>query len=93
VLGTGARQQLGFAKLVGRLTDEQTLRLSYEKRTDEGERSQRPQWIPSSFNPLFPLETERETWTLKYGWNPLSELVDIEVTTYHTSTELQQDGR
>lgn len=93
VLGTGARQQLGFAKLVGRLTDEQTLRLSYEKRTDEGERTQRPQWIPSSFNPLFPLETERETWTLKYGWNPLSELVDLEVTTYHTSTELQQDGR
>ncbi|MCQ4062314.1 TonB-dependent receptor, partial [Klebsiella pneumoniae] len=70
-----------------------TLRLSYEKRTDEGERTQRPQWIPSSFNPLFPLETERETWTLKYGWNPLSELVDLEVTTYHTSTELQQDGR
>jgi len=94
VLGTGARQQLGFAKLVGRLSDEQTLRLSYEKRTDEGERSQRPQWIPSGFNPLFPLETERETWTLNYGWNPLSdELLDLEVTTYHTSTELQQDGR
>ncbi len=94
VLGTGARQQLGFAKLVGRLSDEQTLRLSYEKRTDEGERSQRPQWIPSGFNPLFPLETERETWTLNYGWNPLNdELIDLEVTTYHTSTELQQDGR
>ena len=94
VLGTGARQQLGFAKLVGRLTDEQTLRLAYEKRTDEGERSQRPQWILSGFNPLFPLETERETLTFNYGWNPLSnDLLDVEVTTYHTSTELQQDGR
>ena len=94
VLGTGARQKLGFAKLVGRLTDEQTLRLSYEQRTDEGERSQRPQWIPSGFNPLFPLETERETLTLNYGWNPQNnDLLDVEVTTYHTSTELQQDGR
>ncbi len=94
VLGTGARQELGFAKLVGRLTDEQTLRLAYERRTDEGERSQRPQWIPSDFNPLFPLETERETLTLNYGWNPLdNDLLDVEVTTYHTSTELQQDGR
>lgn len=94
VLGTGARQQLGFAKLVGRLSDEQTLRLSYEKRTDEGERSQRPQWIPSGFNPLYPLETERETWTLNYAWKPLDgELLDLAVTTYHTTTELQQDGR
>lgn len=94
VLGTGARQHLGFAKLVGRLTGEQTLRLSYEKRTDEGERSQRPQWIPSGFNPLFPLQTERETWILNYGWSPMdSDLLDLEVTTYHTATELQQDGR
>ncbi|MDH0147914.1 TonB-dependent receptor, partial [Stutzerimonas stutzeri] len=94
VLGTGARQQLGFAKVVGQLTDEQTLRVAYERRTDEGERSQRPQWIPSGFNPLYPLETERETLTLNYGWNPMdNDLLDVGVTAYHTSTELQQDGR
>ncbi|MCY1348744.1 Heme transporter BhuA [compost metagenome] len=94
VLGTGARQKLGFGKLVGKLTEEQTLRLSYEQRTDEGERSQRPQWIPSSFNRLFPMKSERETWTLNYGWQPLdNELVDLELTTFHTENELQQDGR
>ncbi|MCJ0879549.1 TonB-dependent receptor domain-containing protein [Stutzerimonas stutzeri] len=94
VLGTGARQQLGFAKVVGQLTDEQTLRVAYERRTDEGERSQRPQWIPSGFNPLYPLETERETLTLNYGWNPMdNDLLDVGVTAYHTFTELQQDGR
>lgn len=94
VLGTAARQKLGFAKLVGKLTDEQTLRLSYEKRIDEGERSQRPQWIPSSFNRLYPLSTERETWTLNYAWQPVNnDLLDVEVTTYHTTNELEQDGR
>ncbi|SFW20377.1 hemoglobin/transferrin/lactoferrin receptor protein [Pseudomonas sp. NFACC19-2] len=94
VLGTAARQKLGFAKLVGKLTDEQTLRLSYEKRIDEGERSQRPQWIPSSFNRLYPLSTERETWTLNYAWQPVNnDLLDVELTTYHTTNELEQDGR
>ncbi|MGX9079621.1 hypothetical protein ACWTQY_27520, partial [Klebsiella pneumoniae] len=94
VLGTAARQKLGFAKLVGKLTDEQTLRLSYEKRIDEGERSQRPQWIPSSFNRLYPLSTERETWTLNYAWQPgNNDLLDVELTTYHTTNELEQDGR
>ncbi|MBU1330552.1 MAG: TonB-dependent receptor [Gammaproteobacteria bacterium] len=94
VLGTAARQKLGFAKLVGKLSDEQTLRLSYEKRLDEGERSQRPQWIPSGFNALYPLSTERETWTLNYAWQPLNnDLFDVELTSYHTTNELEQDGR
>ncbi|MCY1357842.1 Heme transporter BhuA [compost metagenome] len=92
VLGTAARQQLGFAKLVGKLDEEHTLRLSYEQREDDGERSQRPQWIPSSFNRLYPLETVRETWTLNHAWKPLgSTLIDLELTAYHTENELKQD--
>lgn len=94
VLGTGARQKLGFAKLVGELTEEQTMRLSYERRTDEGERSQRPQWIPSSFNRLYPMKSDRETWTLNYGWKPVdNDLVDLNLTTFYTENELQQDAR
>lgn len=94
VLGTGARQKLGYAKLVGKLSEAQTLRLSYEQRTDEGERTQRPQWIASGFNALWPLETKRETWTLNHSFKPTdSELIDIETTVYHTETELQQDAR
>lgn len=87
VLGTGARQKLGYAKLVGRLSEAQTLRLSYEQRHDEGERAQRPQWIVSGFNPLYPLRTERETWTLNYGIRPQDNpLLDLELTAYHTQT-------
>ncbi len=95
VLGTGARQKLGYTKLVGKLDDAQTLRLSYERRLDEGERPQRPQWMVSlPRNAAYPLQTERETWTLNYAWQPLNnDLFDLELTTYHTTNELQQDGR
>ncbi|WP_043309190.1 TonB-dependent receptor domain-containing protein [Pseudomonas sp. ML96] len=94
VFGTGARQKLGYAKLVGKLSEEQTLRLSYEQRHDDGERTQRPQWIVSGFNPLYPLSTERETWTLNYAFQSKDNpLLDTELTAYHTETELEQDGR
>lgn len=94
VLGTGARQKLGFAKLVGKLDEAQTLRLSYERRLDEGERPQRPQWVVTlPRNAAYPLQTERETWTLNYAWQPVNnDLIDFELTAYHTTNELQQDG-
>lgn len=92
VFGTGARQQLGFAKLVGQLTPDQTLRLSYDRREDQGERTQRPQWVVSGFNRAYPLKSVRETYTLNHAWQPLANpLLALETTLYHTTTELTQD--
>lgn len=92
LVGTDSEQQLGFAKIVGHLTDSQTLRLSYDRRTDDGERTQRPQWIVSSFNPVYPLELERETVTLNYALNPLhNEFLNLETTVYHTNAQVEQD--
>ncbi|KKM23506.1 hypothetical protein LCGC14_1614500 [marine sediment metagenome] len=94
VLGTSFDQQYLFAKVVGHISDSQTLRLSYEKRDDEGERSQRPQWVVSDRNPLYPVDVERETVTLNYNINPLdNEFLDLSLTLYNTETELFQDGR
>ncbi|SEF99186.1 TonB-dependent receptor domain-containing protein [Marinobacterium lutimaris] len=94
VAGTESEQQLGFAKLVGHIGDSQTLRFSFENRTDEGERPQRPQWIVSDWNPAYPMETERETLTFGYNINPLgNQFVDADLSIYNTETELQQDGR
>lgn len=93
VLGTSFDQEYLFAKLVGHITDSQTLRLSYEKREDEGERSRRPQWVVSTGNPLFPVDVERETVTLNYNINPLDNpFLDINLTVYNTETELFQNG-
>lgn len=94
MLGTEADQEYLFAKVVGHLTDSQTLRLSYEKREDEGERSQRPQWRVAGFNPLYPIESERETITLNYTLNPINNpYLDLALTLYDTETEMFQNGR
>lgn len=91
VAATGSEQQLGFLKLVGRLGGGHTLRLGYDHSTDEGERTQRPQWVTSSFNPAYPLESERATWNLGYAWQPGGGLVDLGLSLFRTDTELQQN--
>src|SRR5690554_3836746 len=94
MLGTEADQKYLFAKVVGHLTDSQTVRLSYEKHKDEGERTQRPQWKVADFNLLYPIESERETVTLNYNLNPIDNpYLDLGLTIYNTETELFQNGR
>ncbi|MCX4190029.1 TonB-dependent receptor domain-containing protein [Methylophaga sp. OBS3] len=93
-IGTEADQDYLFTKVVGHLTDSQTVRFSYEKRKDEGDRTQRPQWQVADFNPLYPVESERETYTVNYNLNPLNNpYLDLDLTLYHTETELFQNGR
>lgn len=90
--GTDSRQQLGFAKIVGQLPGDQTLKLSHEVRTDEGERPQRPQWQISGFNPLYDLDGRRDTTTVNYGFEPAANpLVDLGLTVYYTESELEQN--
>ncbi|KAA0695078.1 TonB-dependent receptor [Halopseudomonas laoshanensis] len=92
VFGTGSRQDLGFAKLVGKLSADQTLRFSYDRRVDRGERTQRPQWVVSSFNPAYPLESQRDTYTLNYDWDPTGNpLLDVQATVFHTEMDLEQN--
>lgn len=92
IAGTDARQQLGFAKLVGQLPGDQTLKLSHEVRTDEGERPQRPQWVVSGFNPVYELDGRRDTTTLNYGVVPENNpWVDVALTVYYTESEIEQN--
>lgn len=80
----------GFAKVVGQLTDEQKLTLSYERNQDEAFRKHRPHWIPSVRNPVFDQEMTRETITGKYGFDAASnDLVDLELTLYNTEASLE----
>ncbi|WP_247869839.1 TonB-dependent receptor domain-containing protein [Methylophaga sp. SB9B] len=102
VLGTEADQEYLFAKVVGHLTDSQTVRLSYEKHKDEGDRTQRPQWIFSPpplgapanrGNLIYPIDSERKTATFNYELNPLDNAyLDLALTIYNTETEFFQDG-
>lgn len=94
-LGTGSDQDFMFAKVVGEITDSQTVRLRYEKRRDEGDRAARPQWIVSEgFNDLYQMDLERETITLNYDFNPVDNpWVDSRLTLFNTESELYQNGR
>lgn len=92
LVGTESEQQMGFAKVVGKLSAAQTLRVSYDLRRDDGERNQRPQWVSSDFNPVYELELERETVTANYQFTPAGNpLVDFSATLYRTESNLEQN--
>lgn len=84
----------GFAKVVGQLTDDQKLSLSYERNEDEAFRKHRPHWVPSVRNPVFDQEMIRETVTGKYHFDDLdSDWLDLELTLYETEASLEHiDG-
>lgn len=90
--GTESEQTMGFAKVVGKLTASQTLRLSFDRREDDGIRAQRPQWVISSWNPGYPLKIERETLTLGYQLNPSDNpFLNFEATVYDTQADMEQN--
>ncbi|MBY6208948.1 MULTISPECIES: TonB-dependent receptor domain-containing protein [Halomonas] len=91
---TGTELQSGFAKVVGQLTDEQRIAISYERSEDEAYRKHRPHWVPSVRNPVFDQEMVRETITGKYRFNSLdNDWLDLEFTVYDTDASLEHiDG-
>lgn len=90
VLGTAAEQELSFVKLSGDIGSAQRLSLSVEKREESGNFSQRPNWAMTVGDPLFPATAERLTSVLNYQF-AASQLLDLELTLYSTSSELQQN--
>ncbi|MCX4193967.1 TonB-dependent receptor domain-containing protein [Methylophaga sp. OBS1] len=94
VVGSKFDQDFLFAKVVGHLTDSQTVRLSYQKRTDEGERPFRPQWgVYLPRNPIVPTDLQRETVTFNYALNPIGNpYLDMDLTVYHIDSELDRSG-
>ncbi|MGQ4879485.1 TonB-dependent receptor domain-containing protein [Billgrantia sp. LNSP4103-1] len=87
---TGSERFTGFAKLVGHLTDEQRVRLSYERSEDEAYRLHRPHWRPSAGNAPLDQEVVRETVTGQYGFtSDTNDWLDLDLTLYHTEASLE----
>ncbi|MEN9892189.1 MAG: hypothetical protein RLY78_2484 [Pseudomonadota bacterium] len=91
VTGSGARQRLGMFKLVGEPWQGHRLSLGLQQQRDEGLRAQRPQWVISSFNAAYPLESSRRSSTLGWTWDPGHPSVHVEATAYDSRQDLQQD--
>ncbi|WP_295902895.1 TonB-dependent siderophore receptor [uncultured Vibrio sp.] len=92
ILGTSSDRTLGFVKVDGDLTDNQTLSLSYENRNEEGEFGQRPNWPVLEGDPVYPLETQRHTFTANHTLSH-SELVNLENSLYYTMADVTQDAK
>jgi len=89
ITGTDPEQKLGFIKVNGNLSENQSLSLSYESRKEEGEFVQRPNWPESSWNPLSPLAVERDTLVLNHAFSQ-SEQLNLETTIYTTKASVEQ---
>ena len=90
ISGTDPEQRVGFLKLSGNVSNEQTLSLSYETRKEEGDFVQRPNWPQSSWNPLYPLKAERDTIVFNHSL-AINELIGLETSLYSTESSVEQN--
>ncbi|RJG40192.1 TonB-dependent receptor domain-containing protein [Motilimonas pumila] len=88
--GSASERKLGFFKVNGDLTDNQSLTFSYENRIEEGDFAQRPNWPATEDATLYPLELERDTFILNHQLLG-NQYVNLETTLYHTTAEVVQD--
>lgn len=92
---TGTELNTGFAKVVGQLTDEQKLSLSYERSRDQALRLTKAHMPGNARNTPINQDLQRETITGKYGFNANdNDLIDADLTLYRTESTLDQyEGR
>lgn len=88
VLGTASDQSLGFVRVSGNITANQSMSLSYENRDEEAEFSARPNWHVQPGDLLYPSEAERETWVGNYHVTH-SDALNLDVTLYDTVSSFQ----
>jgi hemoglobin/transferrin/lactoferrin receptor protein len=86
-------QQVGFAKIVGRFSQNQKLSLSYDRRVDDGEKLHKPNFTVSKRNTAFDQKALRETSTLKYSIDPSDyDWLALETSAYFTDNHITHDG-
>ncbi|HEY7885645.1 MAG TPA: TonB-dependent receptor [Cellvibrionaceae bacterium] len=88
--GTNPEQTLGFLKLSGDISQNQSVSISYEHRQEEGEFGQRPNWPALEGDTLFPATAERRTLVGNY-LAALHPALNLEATVYQTTSQFEQD--
>ncbi len=88
--GTNPEQSIGFLKINGDISEQQQLSVSYEKRDEEGEFAQRPNWTPRETYTFYPVKTERETIVLNHTYQT-GDLLNLETSIYTTQANIVQD--
>jgi hemoglobin/transferrin/lactoferrin receptor protein len=90
--GTEDQKTLMYGKLVGYLTDEQYLSLSYESVAEEGDVLYKPELVASARNVPEPTTADRDTAIFNYEYTPFdNDLLDISFNLYHTKTSQSRE--
>lgn len=89
---TKSKINSGLFKVVGELSDDQTLRLSHDFRYDDGTRNVRPHFVTAGWNQANQQESHRETTNLQYNFNPDRDDVDLQANLYYTKAYLTQQA-
>lgn len=82
----------GLIKVVGQLSNDQTLRLSHDFRHDDGNRNVRPHFISAGWNQANQQESHRDTTNLQYNLNPASDTIDLQANVYYTDAYITQQA-
>ncbi|MEW4447779.1 TonB-dependent receptor [Qipengyuania sp. JC766] len=90
VPGSGAEQNVAFAKIGGDVGIGHAFSLSYEQRDEKGEFGARPNWPVLEGDPLFPGEAQRRTAIANYRFANGGP-VGFEFTGYWSKAEFQLD--
>lgn len=83
-------QDVGLFKLTGQVAPGHQLRLSHDRRNEDGERNLLAEFINlPPWNSAGRQENSRETTTMNYQYAPDSELIDMSVTAYQTENDIR----
>jgi len=92
IKGTELDETLGFLKIKTHLTDEQTLSITHENLTEEGDVLYKPEHFASARNVAEPTSGDRQTTTLNYRFIDFdNDLLDTKVTVYQTNNEQSRE--
>ncbi|WP_420590734.1 TonB-dependent receptor plug domain-containing protein [Bacterioplanoides sp.] len=91
IANTDVEQLNSLIKLKGKLSNNQSLAISFEQRQDDGYRNQRPHFINAPWNPAVKQKSKRNTTTLAYGFNPDSPFIQLQANTYITENKNTTD--
>ena len=93
LVGSGTEQVATLLKLAGSFDNGHSIRLSFENLEEEGEKLRRPEWAPGPGNPLFPMESERQTYTANYRYeSPNVDWLGLGLMLSHTEADILQIG-
>ncbi len=87
---TASEINSGLFKVVGQLSEGETLRLSYDLRHDDGTRNVRPHFIAAGWNQANEQESHRKTANLQYNLAPGRDDIDLQANVFYTDSYITQ---